>query len=124
MGAFLPALTSYLKLSIVDRNLFMGRFFSLLLRLICVQLGAPGYSVQLNSLGVFNSTITSAATQAILDSGTNVLLLPSQPFTDLKRAFRRCCGVEWSGVEWSGVEWSGVEWSGVEWSGVEWSGVE
>jgi len=50
------------------------------------------YNVNLQSLTVFGSVISSAANQAaILDSGTNVLLLPSQPYADLQAAFQASC---------------------------------
>jgi len=50
------------------------------------------YSMQLNGLTVFGQQITSVQTdQAILDSGTNVLLIPDTGFTDLYNSFYSSC---------------------------------
>ena len=54
-------------------------------------------SVGVQSLEVLGSTITSIAGDAILDSGTNVLLLDQQPFTDIANAFKSSCA-EGSGL--------------------------
>ena len=43
------------------------------------------------NLEVLGSTITSIAGDAILDSGTNVLLLDQQPYTDIANAFKSSC---------------------------------
>ena len=53
--------------------------------------GQEFYQVQVNSAEVLGTTITSIAGQAILDSGTNVLLLDQQPFTDIANAFTSSC---------------------------------
>lgn len=45
----------------------------------------------MNSAEVLGATITSISGQAILDSGTNVLLLEQQPFTDIQAAFVNSC---------------------------------
>eukprot|EP01126_Amoeba_proteus_P012892 TRINITY_DN1535_c0_g1_i4.p1 TRINITY_DN1535_c0_g1~~TRINITY_DN1535_c0_g1_i4.p1 ORF type:complete len:446 (-),score=86.50 TRINITY_DN1535_c0_g1_i4:108-1445(-) len=50
-----------------------------------------GYSMSLQSLNVFGKHVTEVASEAILDSGTNVLLLPDDAFNAVAEVFYQSC---------------------------------
>jgi len=74
-----------LTLGGVDPRLYIGSFETV------KNSGEGDYEVPMNSMTVGGQTIEATQTSAIIDSGTNILLLPNQAFNSMKTIFVNNC---------------------------------